>query len=442
MKLGRILSPIAAVAILSSLIGCSRPADREDGGSGRRGVIQNKGSDTLVNVAQSWAESYQEVDPNVAVAVTGGGSGTGIAALINGTVDIANASRAMKDSELEQARANGQEPVQFIVGFDALAVYLHADNPIDRMSLEQLAEIYGEDGATESWGQLDAEVPGCQGQEIIRVSRQNNSGTYVYFREAVLGARRDYKLGSRDMHGSKDVVDLVEQTPCAIGYSGLAYATDHVKLMCISASDGGDCVNPSTESAIDGSYPIARPLFMYTRGEPDRSRQGLSRLDSQRRRASASSPRKAMRRSETSTADVGPDPSPPGSGREADFVAGSSQDSTARSERFRPSHDPETTISSGVRPDMSEAHYEKRLEDGSRAHSNRGGGSRRAQVETALKNSLTRRCCNFDKGLASKTILGDLPINRAIQRESIGSVPRLRRAAPAERRATCVSSRP
>jgi phosphate transport system substrate-binding protein len=103
---------------------------------------------------------------------------------------------------------------------------------------------------------------------MILVSRQNNSGTYAYFRKAVLGKRRDYKLGTRDMHGSKDVVDLVEKTPCAIGYSGLAYATPHVKLACIAKEMGGPCVMPSIESASDGSYPISRPLFMYTNGEP------------------------------------------------------------------------------------------------------------------------------------------------------------------------------
>ena len=261
----RRIQAILWMVALGLLIGCGRPG--EDG-ERRRPLIQNKGSDTLVNVAQAWAEAYQNVDANVAVAVTGGGSGTGIAALINGTVDIANASRAMKESEIEQARANGQEPVQFVVGYDALVVYLHTDNPLENVSLEQLADIYGEHGGTESWSQLGVEVPGCQGQEIVRVSRQNNSGTYVYFREAVLGKMRDYKLGSRDMHGSKDVVDLVQNTPCAIGYSGLAYATEHVKLVCISKTPGEDCVNPSTATAIDGTYPIARPLFMYTRGEP------------------------------------------------------------------------------------------------------------------------------------------------------------------------------
>jgi phosphate transport system substrate-binding protein len=194
------------------------------GGGEQRQVIQNKGSDTLVNVAQAWAEAYQTVNPAVVVAVSGGGSGTGIAALINGTVDIANASRAIKDKELKLAKDNGQNPVKH-------------------------------------------EVPGCQDQEIVVVSRQNNSGTYAYFRQSVLGDK-DFKLGTRDMHGSKDVVDLVEKTPCAIGYSGLAYATDHIKMACVAQETGGSCTNPSVATAVDGSYPIARPLFMYTNGEP------------------------------------------------------------------------------------------------------------------------------------------------------------------------------
>ncbi len=254
-----------AVLALTLLAACG-PA--REGGPGSRQVIQNKGSDTLVNVAQAWAESYKEVNPNVAVAVTGGGSGTGISAMINGTVDIANASRKMKDKEIEAARDNGVEPIEFMVGHDALGIFLHADNPIDSFTLAQLAEIYGEGGAIESWSQLGVEVPGCPSNEIVRVSRQNNSGTYVYFQEAVLGKERDYKLGSRDMHGSKDVVDLVENTPCAIGYSGLAYATPEVKMPCIALEEGGACVQPSVETAVDGSYPIARPLIMYTAGQP------------------------------------------------------------------------------------------------------------------------------------------------------------------------------
>jgi phosphate transport system substrate-binding protein len=250
-------------AAITLLVACGKGDQGQE-----RTVIQNKGSDTLVNVAQAWAEAYQKVDPNVAISVTGGGSGTGIAALINGTVDIANASRAMKQKEIDLAKSKGHNPVKHVVGYDALAVYLHKDNPAESLSLQQLAEIYGEGGTFDKWTDLGLEVPGCEGQEIVRVSRQNNSGTYVYFREAVLGKERDYKLGSRDMQGSKDVVDLVEKTPCAIGYSGLAYATPQVKMACIAEQDGGPCVNPSVATASDGSYPIARPLFMYTSGQP------------------------------------------------------------------------------------------------------------------------------------------------------------------------------
>ena len=254
-----VMPAMIVVAVSAVLTACGGGQDRQ--------VIQNKGSDTLVNVAQAWAEAYQTVDPATVVAVSGGGSGTGIAALINGTVDIANASRAMKDKEIKLARDSGHDPVQHIVGYDALAVYLHADNPINDLSIEQLAEIYGDGGSYTKWTDLGVEVPGCKDQTMVVVSRQNNSGTYAYFRETVLG-KGDFRLGTRDMHGSKDVVDLVENTPCAIGYSGLAYATDHIKMACVSQSTGGECTSPSVETASDGSYPVARPLFMYTNGEP------------------------------------------------------------------------------------------------------------------------------------------------------------------------------
>ena len=253
------LVSFVALAVLA----CGGGGDRD-----QRALIQNKGSDTLLNVAQAWAEAYSMVNQNVAVAVTGGGSGTGISAMINGTVDIANASRKMRDSEMEAARENGVEPIEFIVGYDALAVYLHEDNPIERLTTTQLKAVYGEGGAITSWSDLGVTVPGCDSDEIVLVSRQNNSGTYVYFKEAVLGDDTEYKLGSRDMHGSKDVVDLVENTPCAIGYSGLAYATEHVGMPCISTDDGDSCVEPTIASAVDGTYPIARPLMMYTAGEP------------------------------------------------------------------------------------------------------------------------------------------------------------------------------
>lgn len=251
---------MAAVAGLS--LACGRSA-----GEGRT-AIQNKGSDTMVNVAQAWAEAYAKAKPGVTVAVSGGGSGTGFSALINGTVDIANASRQIKQSESDAVRkARGLVPMEFIVGYDALAVFLHTSNPIVSFDFATLASIYGEGGTLNRWSDLGVTVPGCPSDEIVRVSRQNNSGTYEYFAEAVL-REKEFKLGSRDMHGSKDVVDLVGNTPCAIGYSGLGYATAAVKMPCVSAAQGSACVPPNEATAQDRSYPISRPLLMYTAGAP------------------------------------------------------------------------------------------------------------------------------------------------------------------------------
>jgi len=254
---------VLSLGVLSLLLltGCPK-SDRS------RKVIQNKGSDTLVNVAQAWAEAYREQAPEVAIAVTGGGSGTGISALINGTVDLANSSRKLKDKELEAAKKGNLEPVEHVVGYDALAVFVHKDNPIKSLSIEDLAAIYGDGGKVERWSDLGVTIPGLKDDKIVRVSRQNNSGTYAYFREATLGKKGDYKLGSLDMHGSKDVVDLVEKTPGAIGYSGLAYATEHLRMVPITLKKGEEAVAPSIATASDRSYPIARPLFMYTAGPP------------------------------------------------------------------------------------------------------------------------------------------------------------------------------
>lgn len=233
-----------------------------------RVMIQNKGSDTLVNIAQSWAEAYQKIRPNVAIAVTGGGSGLGLTALINNTVDIANASREIRQQEVDAAKKSGITPVKHVVGFDALAIYVHKANPIEVLSLAQLAEMYGEGGQTRKWSDLGVTVPGCLGQKIILISRQFNSGTYAYFRERVLGEKRDFSLATKDMHGSKNVVDLVEQNPCAIGYGGLAYTTPDIKLLKIAEKSGNPGIAPSMETAVDQTYPLARSLLMYTPGEP------------------------------------------------------------------------------------------------------------------------------------------------------------------------------
>ena len=232
-------------------------------------VIRITGSDTMVNLVQAWAEHYAQVRPGISVRVAGGGSGVGIAGLIDGTLDIAAASREMKPAERERARVRrGGEPTGFTVALDALAVYVHKDNPLESISIEELAEIYGEHGRIEKWSQLGIHDVGCPSDRVIRVSRQNNSGTFAYFRDVVLGSRREYKMGSIDQSGSKDVVALVSKTPCAIGYSGIAFATAGVKILTISSRKGDLAIMPSEETVVDGSYPIARPLYFYTASDP------------------------------------------------------------------------------------------------------------------------------------------------------------------------------
>jgi phosphate transport system substrate-binding protein len=259
------LIKLSLVSLL--LVSCTQKSDLK--------IIQNKGSDTLVNLAQAWAEDYTKVNPQVALAVSGGGSGTGIAALINGTVDIANSSRAIKDEEKNEALKNsGKEVKEFIVGMDALAVFVHPSNPLNGLTLDEVACIYGEGGSCTYWSDIRGTVvPGCKNNKIIRVSRQSNSGTYQYFREAILGKKRDLKLGSMDLNGSKEAIDLVENTPCSIGYSGMGYLNPRVKALCLQKSPDALCIYPDVETAMKKTYPIARELYMYTSGTPSKEVQ-------------------------------------------------------------------------------------------------------------------------------------------------------------------------
>ena len=257
-----LITSTAAIALL--LTGCGK-----SGGDGAKKAetltIQNIGSDTMVNLAQEWAEAYAKVEPSVSVEVSGGGSGVGVAALLNGTCDIANSSRKLEAEEEEKATAkyNGQHPKEWHVGYDALAIYVHPSNPMTEISVEELGNIFREGGTVVKWSDLGATLPSGDA-EIIRVSRQNNSGTYHYFREAVVGKKADFKAGSRDMNGSKDVVDLISSTPTAIGYSGIGYKTDKVKVLKVSKKKGDASVEPTIATTLDKTYPIARPMFMYT----------------------------------------------------------------------------------------------------------------------------------------------------------------------------------
>jgi len=262
---------IGAVLVVAAW-GCKRSADQPGGSSGAQGktTVQNIGSDTMVNLAQAWAEAYAGVEPSVSIEVSGGGSGVGVAALINGTADIANTSRKLEPEEVQKAQQQtGKQPTEFLVGYDGLAVYVHKENPLEQISVEELKEIYREGGTIERWSQLGVQkIPGTADDRIVRVSRQNNSGTYHYFRETVVGKKNDFKAGSLDMNGSKDVVELVSKTPGAIGYSGLGYATPAVKILKVSSKKGEPGVTPSIPTVLDKSYPITRPMFMYTPGEP------------------------------------------------------------------------------------------------------------------------------------------------------------------------------
>lgn len=261
--------PIALLLlVLLASAACSRPAPpgsaEANADSGR--IIQNKGSDTLVNLALAWAEAYRAVQPNVSIAVTGGGTGTGIASLINGTVDIANASRALTESEIEQARANGIEPVEHLIAIDALAVIVNPANPVNQLTVDQLADIFT--GRITNWKDV-----GGNDQSIVLVSRESNSGTHVYFLEEVVrkGEKDNSDIfASRTllMPSSVGITSEIQRNPRAIGYDGLGYITDHEKMLAIAKDAQSPYVLPSVASGSDGSYSIARGLFMYTAGEP------------------------------------------------------------------------------------------------------------------------------------------------------------------------------
>jgi phosphate transport system substrate-binding protein len=229
--------------------------------------IENKGSDTIVNLALAWAEAYQKVEPGVSISVTGGGSGTGLTSLVNGTVDIANASRQISPEELAAAKASGLNPQEFIIARDAIAVIVNPENPVDHLSLEQLSKIYR--GEISNWNEV-----GGEDRPIVRLSRETNSGTHVYFLDAVvrLGNSQDKTIFSRDtllLPSSEGIIAEVRDNPNAIGYDGLGYVTSEVKMVAVSGLDHPDeYVLPSARSVIDGTYVISRSLYMYTQNPP------------------------------------------------------------------------------------------------------------------------------------------------------------------------------
>ena len=217
-------------------------------------------------MALAWAEAYTAQYPEVSIAVTGGGSGTGIAALINGTVDLANASREMKPKEVSEAEAKGIDPVEHIVARDAIAVVVHPDNPVDRLTIPQLAAIFT--GEITNWREV-----GGEDRPIVLLSRESNSGTHVYFLEQVVrqADKTSEVLFSPDtllMPSSEGISNEIRQNPNAIGYDGLGYVTPDQKTVAVSVGEGEPYVEPSVEAVNNATYAIARPLYMYTNGQP------------------------------------------------------------------------------------------------------------------------------------------------------------------------------
>jgi len=259
---------LAMAALCSGCCGVSYVNGQEGTPGDREPVqlIKNNGSDTMVNLALAWAEAYMGTYPGVRISVTGGGSGTGIAALINGTVDMVNASRAMKDDEWEQAQANGVHPVEYVVAMDAIAVVVNPQNPVEQLTIPQLSAMFT--GKITNWTEV-----GGSDRPIVLLSRESNSGTYMYFLEHVI--RYDPSLQNEFfspdtllLPSSEGISNEVRQNPNAIGYDGLGYVTPDQKTLKIAAAAGKPYVYPSERTVHDGTYPIARPLYVYTAGEP------------------------------------------------------------------------------------------------------------------------------------------------------------------------------
>jgi phosphate transport system substrate-binding protein len=251
----------AVFAISTSLLAPARTGAAE---------IRVKGSDTMVQLATAWAEAYRKVKKDVLVNANGGGTGTGMAALQNDTTDICNASREIKKEETEKTKAvTGKDVKEFAVAYDALAVYVNPKNPINEISVPELTEIWAEGGTITRWEQVNPAMKG----NLVLVGRQNNSGTYDYFREHICGKtpekkQREFRGGVSELNGSSEVVENVAKTRLAMGYSGMGYKTDHVKWLKVSPKKGEPGVEPGTDVARSGKYPIARKLYLYTAGEP------------------------------------------------------------------------------------------------------------------------------------------------------------------------------
>lgn len=263
MKLRSLFTSSTAAASAFFLVSCGQRG-------GDKTTIQTAGSTTLMPIVTAWAEAYAEVNGSANVTVSGGGSGVGINELIEGRISIANASRPMKEEEKAKAKeVHGKDVVEIPVGIDALAVFVHKENPLKEISIEQLKEIYAAGGTITTWDGV-----GAMTGDIRVLGRESNSGTGEYFKEAVCGKDADgkyieFRSGISEMNSSQAVIDTLTTTKNAIAYDGMAFKTDAVSWLGISRSTGEPAVTPSVEAASSGDYPLARKLYFYTIGEPE-----------------------------------------------------------------------------------------------------------------------------------------------------------------------------
>ena len=226
-----------------------------------KGTLQIKGSDTMVNLCQAWAEAFMARHPQVVVAVTGGGSGTGIAALISGTGDLAASSRAITDKEKTQMTAHGRTSREWNVALDGLAVVVHPNNPVKQLTISQLADLFT--GKIRNWKEL-----GGANRAVVLLSREVNSGTHVYFKEHVLGTGQEFAPEALLLSSSQAIADEVATNPDAIGYYGMGYLNPKNRAVAVAKTAADAHIVPSETDVRSGAYPISRPLFIYSLDEP------------------------------------------------------------------------------------------------------------------------------------------------------------------------------
>lgn len=253
-----------ALLFSAAVIGCGGDSNSgktgEEGGQAEKETITQMGSDTMVRLAQKWAEEFGKANPNIIVQVNGGGSGNGIAALIDGRTQVANASRPMKESEIESMKQKngGIEPYRVSVAKDGITIYTHQSNPVEQLTIAQLRDIY--EGKITNWKEV-----GGNDAKIILYGRENSSGTYEFFKEHVLD-KGDFAPTTQTLPGTAQVVDNVTKDPNGIGYGGAAYAEGIKKVKLVT--EGGEAVEATEENILSGKYPLSRDLYMYFAQEP------------------------------------------------------------------------------------------------------------------------------------------------------------------------------